>query len=92
MSIAAPNSEAAIFGRLIQAEKGDLTPELARHILRIEFPQEDRDRMNDLAAKARAGALAAHEERELENYNLIGDLLALWHSKARRCLERPKPA
>jgi hypothetical protein len=81
------NSEAAIFGRLIQAEKDNLSPELAHCILKISFAPEDRERMNELAEKARTGKLLAEEQRELENYNLVGDLLALWHSKARRSLK-----
>lgn len=88
MSTTTSNHEAAIFGRLLQAEKGDLPPELARYVLEIGFAQEDHDRMNQLAAKARVAALAAEEQRELENYNLVGDVLALWHSKARRSLQR----
>ena len=92
MSATTSTSEAAIFGRLIQAERHDLPPELAQHILKTGFPADDRDRMNDLATKARAGSLTAEEERELQNYNLVGDLLALWQSKARRSLNRSKAA
>lgn len=90
MSTVASNSEAAIFGRLMQLDRHDLTPELAQHILNISFPSDDRDRINELAAKSRDGTLGAEEQRELENYNLVGDLLALWHSKARRSLKQSK--
>jgi hypothetical protein len=91
MSVASSSSAAAIFGRLIQTEKNDLSPELAQYILSIGFAEDDRNRVNELAAKARAGTLQAEEQRDLENFNLVGDLLAVWHSKARRSL-KPKLA
>ena len=92
MSTVTVNSEAAIFGRLIQADKSNLTPELAQYILQIGFAENDRDRINELAAKAQAGTLIGEEQRELENFNLIGDLLAVWHSQARRALSSSKTA
>ena len=92
MSTASINSEAAIFGRLIQADKNNLTPELAQYILHIGFSEKDRDRINELAAKARTGALVGEEQRELDNFNLVGDLLAVWHSQARRVLSVSKSA
>ena len=92
MSTVTVNSEAAIFGRLIQADKNNLTPELAQYILHIGFSENDRDRINELAAKARAGTLVGEEQRELENFNLVGDLLAVWHSLARRVLSSSKSA
>jgi len=39
--------------------------------------------MNELAEKAREGALSSGEDRELENYRHVGHLLALLRSKAR---------
>jgi uncharacterized protein YnzC (UPF0291/DUF896 family) len=90
VSTVASNSEAAIFGRLLQFDRHDLTPELAQHILNIGFPSEDLERINELAAKSRVGTLDSEERREIENYNLVGDLLALWHSKARRSLKQSK--
>ena len=86
MSTVIGSSEAAIFGRLIHVEKSDLSDELAQYILQINFDSQDRDRVNELAAKARADALTDEERKELDRYNLVGDVLALWHSKARRSL------
>jgi len=83
------NSQAAIFGRLIEADQEALPPDLARYLLRLSFPSQDRERVSELAARARAGSLSDDERDELERYNLAGDVLALWHSKARRSLTRP---
>jgi len=81
-------SEVAILGRLLEPEKADLPPEVARHILALQFGSADRERMNDLADKARAGLLSAEDESVLENYRHVGRLLALMQSKARLSLKK----
>lgn len=86
--LTAKNSEAAIFGRLIDLESKNLTPEVAQSILRMSFPESDRARMQELASKSQEGTLTLHEQVELENYNRVGDLLSLWHSKARLVLKK----
>ena len=88
MSTVAETSHAAIFGRLIDSDREDLSPDLARYLLRLAFPTQDRGRISEVAAKSRAGSLNAEERSELERYNLVGDVLALWQSKARRSLNR----
>ena len=57
-------------------------------MLRLRFPQQDQERVNELASKAREGSLNAEERDELDGYNLAGDVLAVWQSKARRSLSR----
>jgi hypothetical protein len=86
MTTVTGNSHAAIFRRLIESDQEDLSPELARHLLRMSFPSQDRERVNELAAKARGGMLGSDERDELERYNLVGDVLAIWQSEARRSL------
>jgi hypothetical protein len=88
----ATNTEAAILGRIIQPETPGLAPELSRFILGLDFTSADRDRMNDLAVKARAGTLAAEEDEELGNYIHVGHILALMQSKARKSLQHPRAA
>jgi len=44
-------------------------------------------RIAELSSKANEGALAEDEEAELEAYINVGDLLALWQSKARQALQ-----
>lgn len=81
-------SEAAIITRLLNLDENELTPEAARFVLKIDFPESDHDRMNDLATKARAGTLTDAERQVLERYIHVGEVLSLWHSKARRVLKR----
>ena len=86
MSVLAPTTESAIFSRLIDLDRQPLTPAAARYILSLEFSAEDRDRMNMLGQKANQGTLTLDERHQLDSYVHVGDLLALWHSKARRAL------
>jgi hypothetical protein len=85
--IAKKTSAAAIFARLWETENGRLTPELARHVLRLTFGPEDRDRMHELALKNQDGQISPAELEELDNYIKVGDLLALLQSKARKLLK-----
>jgi hypothetical protein len=81
-------SEAAIFSRVLEPEKPMFNPDAARSILALDFSQADRERLNALAIKARAGTLTADENEELENYLRVGDLVAIMQSKARRSLQQ----
>jgi hypothetical protein len=64
-----------------------MTRSLAEDILSLDFPQHDADRVAELNAKANEGALTEAEQAELEAYINVGDLLALWQSKARQALQ-----
>jgi len=87
-SATVPNGEAAILGRLIRPERDDLSPDAARSILRLDFDDQDRARMHELAVKAQQGALTVTEEAELASYRGVGRLLELMRSKARLSLKR----
>ena len=82
-----PGYEAAILGRLVVPEELSLSPAAAEGILALEFDQADKDRMHQLAAKARAGTLTPQEQAEVEAYSRIGSLLGILQSKVRRALK-----
>jgi hypothetical protein len=86
MSMLIGESFAEVWERTVQPGKADLPRDAARYFLELEFAKADRARMNALAAKARAGELAAEEEAELANYMQLGWFLDLLKSKARRSL------
>lgn|SRR5262245_32884768 len=86
----ARTSEAAIFGRLLSNSKGEMSPPLARYVLRLGFGADDQARMTELAARNQDGALSPGEQDELRNYVRAGHLLALLHSKARKALKKRK--
>ena len=70
----------------MKPEKGELSPEAARAILKFGFAPHDQDRMGILSRKAREDALGVDERAELEAYLRVNDLLTILHSKARQSL------
>jgi len=83
--------DAAIWKRVIQLDRLP-SPTVARALLKLQFPDYDRDRMRELSAKARAGKLSADEELEADAYERLGSLLGVLHSQARRTLKRQRTA
>ncbi len=86
------NSEAAIFARLWDTRENGLSPELARHVLRLQFSDEDKARMHELSLKNQKGKLSSHEQEELDNFIKVGDLVAILQSKARKLLKVAPPS
>jgi len=80
-------SEIAIFARLIKADQGDLSRDLGRYILTLGFDEEDQARMRELAEKNQQGVSSSEEQEELQNYVVVGHMLAVLNSKARRSLK-----
>ena len=86
MSMVIGESFAEVLERTIRPNQGDLPPDAARYLLKLQFAEADRTRMNVLAAKAREGSLAQEEETELTNYMQLGWFIDLLKSKARLSL------
>jgi hypothetical protein len=80
-------SEVSILNRILRPNVPTFSPEAAQDILTLDFDQTDKDRMRELSAKARAGTLTADEDAEAGKYELVGHLLNIMQSKARRSLE-----
>jgi len=68
---------------LIQAQQRDISPEIARYLLSIEFGETDRERLQYLADGSQAGALTPAEQAEFDSYLHVGNVLAVMQSKAR---------
>ena len=84
----ATTTESAIWGRLLGAASPPISPEAARAILTIDFPQSDKDRMHELAEKARKGTLTPEEQDEIDSYGRIGSFISIMKSKARVALRK----
>ena len=56
--------------------------------LALDLDPADKDRMRQLSAKARGGTLTAEGDAEAGRYELVGHLLNIMQSKARRALKR----
>jgi hypothetical protein len=81
-------TETAIFERIVLPREPSMTKQVARSLLALEFGQSDRQRLEELAEKARLGTLTADEQREAENYERVGHYLAILQSKARTALDK----
>lgn len=57
------STDAAVFGRLVKPDRGDLSPEAAREILSLRFDEQDARRMNQLAEKARRATALCHPKK-----------------------------
>jgi hypothetical protein len=86
-SLSTTDRGAEILTRTIQPAEGDLPVEAARSLLSFRLAPADWERVNDLAAQARAGTLTTEERAELEEYERITCLLELLQSKARLSLK-----
>src|ERR1035438_4239042 len=69
-----PNSEAAIWARLMQAQKDELSPDAAEFLLAMDFGGSDRQRMLQLAERSEAGTLTGEEQIEFDGYLHVGTL------------------
>jgi hypothetical protein len=76
------DSPVAIFARLFDPDRIDLSPEAAQALLKVTFDQGDRDRMHQLIVKNRDGNLTPEEEAELDSFLQVGCILDVMHAKA----------
>ena len=83
-----PDHGAEILARIFSPGQGGMPAQAAREILGFKLPPRDRDRVNELAAKARQGLLDFDEREELDDYERITALVELMHSKARLSLKQ----
>jgi hypothetical protein len=88
----AVNGEVAILSRIIDPDKSALPTALARQILKWEFPENDRRRMESLLEKAKVGRLNRIEREEAEDYERVGHLISIFKSKARTSLRSRREA
>jgi hypothetical protein len=87
MSAITTINEAEILSRVIAPEAPTLPPDAAKILLSFDFPKEDRERMEQLAEKAREGTLTSEEQAEIDCYERVGHFLSLLRSKARISLQ-----
>jgi hypothetical protein len=87
-TIATSDHGSEILVRTIKPAEGGMSAEAAREILHFKLSNDDRDRVNQLAAKAREGTLKPDERSELDDYERVTALLELMQSKARVSLKQ----
>ena len=84
------SNEVEILSRVIAPEEPMLPLDAAQMFLTFDFRKEDRERMSELAEKAREGVLTAEEQTEIDCYERVGHFLSLLRSKARLSLQQAK--
>jgi hypothetical protein len=88
MATVTTNDEAAIMGRVVMPDNGDMPLEAAKAVLLLKFGPEDLARMHELAVKNQNGELTPVEQSEIASYRHVGPFLDLMHSKARLSIKR----
>jgi hypothetical protein len=86
-----PN-EGAILRRIFRPYHNGLSKAAAQSIAKFELPDEEKSRLRELAAKARAGVLTPDEMEEVEIYSRVGSLISILRLQARMALRGSKPA
>ena len=76
------DAESAILERAITADNESWSPEAARAILAFKLAKADLRRADELAAKARSGAMTDEERQHMENYLHVGRLVEFMKAKA----------
>jgi hypothetical protein len=87
MSTQSRETEVTIMARVLGNGEGELSQEMAQHILDVGFSDRDKTRMHDLVFRNQGDALSPTEKEELFAFGKAGDLLAIIKSKARRTLK-----
>ena len=80
-------TESEILADVIAPDAGDLTPEVARSVLKWKFTDRAVERMNELADRNNKGIITAGERQDLEKYLRVGSLINLVQAKARLSLQ-----
>lgn len=78
-----PPQDTAILSRLFDAAPNELSAEFAQYIQNLSFNAADRERMRELAEKARDGELNEAEQVEIDSYERVGHVLNILQAKAR---------
>ncbi|HUY33442.1 MAG TPA: hypothetical protein VMV69_11895 [Pirellulales bacterium] len=84
-------TEVDILCRVVAPDRPGLPADVAKVILKLDFPRDDRERMQVLAEKASEGTLTADEQVEMDNYIRVGHFINLMQSKARISLRDASP-
>ncbi len=63
-----------------------ISEELATYLLQLRFTPEAISRVSDLSRKAQTASLTDSEDRELDQFIFVGDLIAILQSRARQRL------
>ena len=81
-------NEVDIWTEVITPENRDMSPPEANAVLRWQFNDQARQRMEELATRNGQGMLSEGEEQELEAWVNVGQVIGILQAKARLSLKR----
>lgn len=87
MPIATTISETDILADVLGADEGDLSPAVARAVMKWKFSSQTSRRITQLAQKNQRGSITARERETLERYLRVGSFINLLQAKARLSLK-----
>jgi hypothetical protein len=79
--------EFTILARLLSNGSGQMTRTIARYLLKLDFTDEERTRMHDLAVRNQDDALSPEEKEEMFAYGRAGTMLEILQAEARLLLK-----
>jgi hypothetical protein len=85
-------ASSSVLERVIQAQQGGLSFEVAKFILSLSFPVSDVKRSRELSEKAQMGSLTEAEKAELDDLLTTNDVLMILKSSARLRLKHTPPS
>ena len=78
----------AMLEQIADIDAKSVSPETARHLLKLSFSKTQQKQVDTLSQKAREGSLTLAERAELDEFIRLADLLAILQSRARQALKR----
>ena len=90
MSTTSTITEIDIMADVIGPDEGDLSPEVARSVLRWKFTDRAARRMTELSDRNNKGRISTSEREELDKYLRVGSFINLVQAKARLSLHDPR--
>jgi hypothetical protein len=79
-------TESDILADVIAADRGDLSPDVAKTVLKWKFRANTVRQINRLAERNRKGTISDTEREQLQRYLRVGSLINLIQAKARLSL------
>jgi hypothetical protein len=84
--------DSALLDRVLEPLQRNMSEEIARAIMSLEFSARDQKRYQTLAIKANRGTIKRNEQSELDRFLAVNDFLTLLRAEAHTVLNRKSSA
>jgi len=81
-------TEADILAKVVVPDRGDLAPEVAHSLLKLQFDKDATRNIRRLLQKNNRGTISSDDRVTLEKYLRVGQMLDLLQAKARLSLQK----